>query len=313
MSRTRYVAGRILQVIPILFGVSIVVFLLVQLVPGDPARTLLGPTARPEALAALRTELGLERPLVAQYVDFAGGVVKGDPGNSLTYNQPLTEMVASRWAPTIWLIVYSAVLVILLTLPLALLAARRPGGWADGVVRSVSLVSLGMPSFWVGMLLILFLGTRLKWFPVSGYGEGFTGHLYSLFLPALTVAISMAPMTIRSLRSSLIDVFDSDYLVAVRAKGLSEPRVVLVYALRVAILPAVTVLGVNLGWLIGNTVVIEQIFVIPGLGSMMLEAITNRDFPVVQYLALVFAALVVAVSLLTALARSSLDPRIQLS
>jgi peptide/nickel transport system permease protein len=292
--------------------VSVAVFLLLQLIPGDPARTLLGPTARPERLAALRAELGLERPLVEQYVDFVGGVVTGDPGNSLTYGQPLVSVVAARLAPTIFLVVYAAVLVVAITVPLALLAARRPGGWADHVVRSVSLVSLGMPAFWVGLMLIQIFGTGLRWFPVSGFGEGFVGHLHSLFLPALTVALSMTPMTIRSLRTSLVDVLDSDHLVAVRAKGLSSRRVMGTYAFRVAVLPAISVLGVNLGWLIGNTVVIEQIFVIPGLGSAMVDAILDRDFPLVQYLALVFAVLVVLVSLVADLARAALDPRIQL-
>jgi peptide/nickel transport system permease protein len=262
---------------------------------------------------AMREELGLEEPLVDQYVDFAGGVLKGDPGSSMTYDLPLTDLVAERWAPTVWLIVYSAVLVILITVPLALAAARRPGGIADQVVRALAMISLGMPSFWLGLLLILLFATNLGWFPVSGYGEGFFGHLHSLFLPAVTIAVSMTPMTVRSLRSSLIDVLESDYLVAVRAKGLSAPRVWFAYVLRVAVLPVITVLGVNLGWLIGNTVVIEQIFVIPGLGSMMVDAIVDRDFPVVQYLALVFALMVLVVSLVSDLARSSLDPRIELS
>lgn len=312
MRRTRHVALRLLQLVPTLLGVSIVVFLLLQLVPGDPAQTLLGPTARPEAVASLREDLGLTRPLVDQYLDFVGGVVTGDPGTSLTYDVPLVALVGQRWAPTAWLVLYSTVLVVLITVPLALAAARRPGGWADQVVRTVSLVSLGMPSFWLGLLFVLFFGLNLGWFPVSGYGEGVGGHLHSLFLPALTTALTMTPMTVRSLRASLIDVLESDYMVAVRAKGLSAPRMMGTYALRVAILPTVTVLGVNLGWLVGNTVVIEQVFVVPGLGSLMIDAIINRDFPLVQYLALVFAAAVVLVSLATDVARASLDPRVAL-
>lgn len=312
MRRTRHVALRLLQLVPTLFGVSIVVFLLLQLVPGDPARTLLGPTARPEAVASLREDLGLTRPLVDQYTDFMGGVVTGDPGTSITYDVPLVDLISQRWAPTAWLVLYATVLVVVITVPLALAAARRPGGWADQVVRAVSLVSLGMPSFWLGLLFVLFFGLNLGWFPVSGYGEGVGGHLHSLFLPALTTALTMTPMTVRSLRASLIDVLESDYMVAVRAKGLSAPRTMAIYALRVAILPTVTVLGVNLGWLVGNTVVTEQVFVVPGLGSLMIDAIVNRDFPLVQYLALVFAAVVVIVSLATDVARASLDPRVAL-
>jgi peptide/nickel transport system permease protein len=310
--RTRHVGLRLLQLGPTLLGVSVVVFLLLQLVPGDPAQTLLGPTARPEAVASLREDLGLNRPLLTQYTDFVGGVVTGDPGSSITYDTPLTEMVAQRWAPTAWLVGYATVLVLLITVPLGLAAARRPGGWADQAVRAVALVSLGMPSFWLGLLFVLLFGLQLGWFPVSGYGEGPLGHLHALFLPALTTALTMTPMTVRSLRTSLIDVLESDYMVAVRAKGLSGPRAMTAYALRVAVLPTITVLGVNVGWLVGNTVVIEQVFVVPGLGSLMLDAIVSRDFPLVQFLALVFAAAVVLVSLATDLTRASLDPRIEL-
>lgn len=307
------VVRRLVSMVPVLAGVSVVVFVLVHLVPGDPAQSLLGPQARPEAVANLRTQLGLDEPLPDQYASYVGDLVTGDLGTSLTYDRPVAELVAERWAPTVWLVAYAAVLVVAITLPLALGSARRPGGRIDGVVRAVSLVGLGMPSFWVGLLLILVLGINFHVFPVSGYGVGFVGHLQSMTLPALTVALSMAPITVRALRSSLVEVFESEHLVAIRAKGLSERRVVMGYALRTAVIPVVTVLGVNLGWLIGNTVVIEEIFVLPGLGSLMISAITTRDLPVVQSLALVFAALVVVISLLTDIARSWLDPRIEMA
>jgi peptide/nickel transport system permease protein len=311
MAWQKYTAQRLLQIIPIMIGVSIVVFLLIHIVPGDPARTLLGPQAHPEAVAALRVKLGLDRPLAEQYFVYVWGLLRGDLGQSLNYNISVAKLMANRWQPTIWLIINAAILVIIITVPLALAAARRPGGIADGVVRIVALLGLGLPSFWIGMLLILSLGIKVNLFPVSGYGVGFTGHIYSMLLPSLTVAFSIAPITIRSLRMALIEAFDSEPVLATKAKGLSPSRTTW-YALRIAILPAVTVLGVNLGWLVGNTVVIEQLFGIPGLGSLMIESIFSRDFPSVQIVALVFATLVVLVSLITDLTRAALDPRIEL-
>lgn len=312
MTRSRYALRRIVQLIPILFGVSTVVFLLVQLIPGDPAEVFLGPQAHPDQIAALRADLGLDRSLGEQYRDFLAGLVRGDLGDSLRFRAPVTEVIADRWSPTVFLVAYAAALTILISVPMAVLAARRPGGVIDGGVRAFTLIGLGMPSFWLGILLILGLALGRGWFPVSGYGTSVAGHFHHLFLPALTIAISMSPITIRSLRTALIEVLDAEFLVAARAKGIGGSRLLFAYSLRNAIVPTVTVLGVNLGWLIGNTVVIERLFVIPGLGATMLEAIGNRDFPLVQALAMVFAILVVGIGLTTELLRATLDPRVEL-
>lgn len=309
----RYAARRLLQLVPILIGLTLVVFLLLSLVPGDPARTLLGPQAPPEAVEALRVELGLDQPAPQRYLDYVTGLLRGDLGTSLTYDLPVAELIGGRVLPTLMLIAYAGVLVVALAVPLAVVASRYRHRWAGRLVRVVPLVGLGLPSFWVGLMLVLVFGVQLGWFPVGGEGEGFVGRLHAMFLPALTVAIALLPIMVRSLGSALVEVSEAEYLTTARAKGLTERRTLLAYSLRNAVVPAISVLGVNLAWLVGNTVVIERIFAIEGLGATMIEAITNRDFPVVQSLAMIFGLVVVLVSLATDLTRAALDPRIRLS
>jgi peptide/nickel transport system permease protein len=312
-SRWRYVGRRLAHLVPILFGISVVVFLLVHLIPGDPARTLLGPEASQHQVLALRKTLGLDQPLYDQYFSYLGGLLHGNLGTSLIYHVPVAQLIRPALAPTLFLLAYATVLVVAFTIPLGLAAARWKGRWPDSLIRTLPVIGQGMPGVWVGLMLILIMGVHLKWFPVGGWGTGFTGHVDALFLPAFTIAISMLPALIRSIRSSLVEVLEAQYMVTARAKGLSEPRIWLAYALRNAVLPAITVLGVNLGWLVGNTVVVERVFDVPGLGQLMLQAISARDFPVVQSLSLVFALIVVAVSLGADLLRTSLDPRIQVA
>lgn len=211
------------------------------------------------------------------------------------------------------MIAYGALLTILITVPVAVVAAVHLNRWPDYVARSIPLVELGMPSFWLALILILFFAVRLPWFPVGGYGEGVPGHLYSLFLPGLTIALAIAPFTIRSLRAAMVDVLDSEYVATARAKGISERRVLFRHVLRNALIPTITVLGVNIGWLVGNTLIVEKIYAIPGVGALMIDAILSRDFPIIQGLALVFGILVVLTNLATDLVRASLDPRVRLS
>ena len=191
---------------------------------------------------------------------------RGDLGESLSYSVPVTRLIAGRVAPTLILLLYAVILVSLITIPLAALVAANKGSWVDHLVRIILLVGLGMPSFWLGIILILLLALRLGWFPVGGYGGTPAEILRALFLPGITVAIAIAPFTIRSLRAALIDMLEADFIDTARAKGLSERRVLLVHGLRNAIIPTVTVLGVSIGWLVGNTLVVEKVFAIPGLG-----------------------------------------------
>jgi peptide/nickel transport system permease protein len=312
MDRLAYTLRRLAQVVPVAVGVTMVTFLLVHLIPGDPAASVLGARATPQLIAQLHKEWGLDRSLPEQYWLFVQRLAHGDLGDSLLYRTPVRSMVVERTPVTLWLLGYSTLLAVLIAVPLATLAARRKDGAIDQVVRAVPIVGLGMPAFWLGiMLILLFAAGAHKIFPVGGYGTGLWGHIVSMFLPALTVAIGTVPLLIRSLRASLLGVLESDYVTTARAKGLPERRVVIRHALRNGIMPMVTVLGINLGFLIGNTVVVEKVFALPGVGAMIYDGITQRDFAVVQGVTLLLAALVVLVNVAIDLTYSLLDPRVR--
>ncbi len=312
MNKLSFLGRRLLQLIPVALGITIVVFLMLRLIPGDPVRIMLGPRATPEGIASLERSLGLDKPLWQQYLYFVRNLVQGDLGRSLLYRQPVRDLVLERLPATLFLVVYSAALAVTITLPLAVLAARRKDRSVDQVIRGGTLLTLAMPSFWVGIIFMLFFSLKLDLFPVSGYGDTFLDRLYHLFLPALTIALSLSAILIRSLRSSIIDVARADFVDTARAKGLHERRIMAKHILRNALISTVTILGVNIGWLIGGTVVIEQIFAIPGLGQLMLSSISGRDYPMVQGITLVFAVLVVSVNILTDLTYAIIDPRVRL-
>jgi peptide/nickel transport system permease protein len=312
MDMPAYVARRLLQMVPVVLGVTILVFFMIHLVPGDPARTMLGVHASPERIALLHKEWGLDKSLLVQYKLFMSRLLHGDLGNSLFYHVPARELIIDRLPVTLWLIGYGTALSILIAMPLAALAASKRDAARDHVVRVVPLIGLGFPSFWVGIMLLLAFGLNMgRLFPVGGYGTGFAGHIRSMFLPALTVAIAISPILIRSLRASLLNVLESDYVTTARSKGLPERRVLIRHALRNAVISTVTILGVNIGFLVGGTLVIEQVFALPGVGQLMINSIFQRDFPVVQGVTLVFAILVVIVYLLTDIVHSMLDPRVR--
>src|SRR5579875_594669 len=309
---TRYIARRLLLLVPVVFGVTLLVFFSIHLVPGDPARSFLGDRATPTAVAALHREWGLDRPVWVQYWLFVKRLLHGDLGHSLFYQASTVSLLKSDLPVTLLLLLYGAAFAVAIALPLALLAALRPDGVVDQAVRAIGVVGLGMPGFWVGTMLILLLAIGTGLFPVAGYGEGLGQHLRSLVLPGLTVALSIAPILVRSLRQGMIAALNSDYVAFARAKGAAPGTVLFHYGLRNAAIPAVSVLGVNIGFLVGGTLVIENVFALPGLGSLMVHSILNRDFPVVQGITLVFALLVVLVYLLTDVAYALLDPRVRL-
>jgi peptide/nickel transport system permease protein len=307
-----YVARRVLALVPIALGVTFLTFMLVHLIPGDPALTILGNKATPAKIALLHKEWGLDKPLPVQYLKFLGRVVHGDLGTSLFYGVNAGSLVWQKLPVTIFLIAFGGLLAMVLAVPLAVLAATRRGRLPDHLVRIVPLIGLGFPPFWVGIVLLLIFALHLgRTFPVGGYGQGFGGHIRSMFLPALTVALAFTPILIRSLRNALLEVLESDYITTARSKGLSERRVLLSHALRNAIISTVAVLAVNLAYLVGGTFIIEQVFDLPGVGQLMLNAIFQRDFPVVQAVTLASAVLVVLVYLLADVAQALLDPRVR--
>jgi peptide/nickel transport system permease protein len=313
LHRLRFIPGRILQAIPVAIGVTILVFLMSHLLPGSPAVAILGSHATPASVAALSKHLGLDQPLWEQYWLFMVHLFHGDLGESLTYQQPVVSLVASALPVTVSLLLYALVLSLIISIPLAGWAATRPGGGRDLGVRAYTLLGQGMPQFWTGIMLVLLFAVRWRVFPVGGYGQTAADHLYYLFLPALTLAISMCPTIIRSLRASTIQVLGADYIGTARSKGIAGAGLFRVHVLRNAAIPTVSIVGVNLGFLIGGTLVIEHVFAIPGLGSLMINAIFSRDFPTIQGVSLFVALFVVAVGILTDIVYTLLDPRVDLS
>ena len=311
MGRMSFVFQRLALLVPTAVGVTIITFFMVHLIPGDPAVTVLGEHATPQAVALLHHEWGLDKPLAEQYWLFIDRLLHGNLGESLYYTVPVWGLITSRLPATLWLLCYAAVIAIVISVPLSVLAASRKDALRDHVVRVVPLLGLGMPAFWLGLILQTWLGTKLRLFPVTGYGSGFVGHLHTMFLPSLTVAVALCPVLIRSLRASMLNVLGADFITTARAKGVPAPRLLVRHVLRNAVIPAVTVLGINVGFLIGGTLIVEQVFAVPGIGSLMIGAILQRDFPVVQGVALVFGVLVVLVNLLTDVAYAALDPRVR--
>jgi peptide/nickel transport system permease protein len=313
MGLPAYVGRRLLALLPILLGISILVFMLVHLIPGNPAVTILGNKATPERVALLNHEWGLDRPLPAQYANFLGRLVHGDLGKSLFYDVGAGGLVIQKLPVTLFLIALGGLVSMLIAVPLAVLAATRRDRLPDHLVRALPLIGLGFPPFWVGIVLLLVFALNFgQLFPVGDYGQGgFTDHLYHMILPALTVALGIAPILIRSLRAALLEVLESDYITTARSKGLSERRVLLRHGLRNAIISTVAVLGVNLAYLVGATVIIEQVFNLGGVGQLMINSVFQRDFPVVQAVTLAFAVLVVLVYLAADVAQALLDPRVR--
>lgn len=305
----RFVIRRLLILIPVLFALTTFAFFLLKLAPGDPATAFLGDRATPEAVAALRAAWGLDQPLLLQYTAFLRDVVVGDLGVSFTYQQPVSALLATRLPATLELILIAVVFTILISLPLSIWVATRRSLLSTAVVRAFNALFQGAPQFLVATASIAVFALALRWFPVGGFGDSPLENLHALILPGLVVALGIAPIVIRSLIASLGDALDADYTAFALSKGLPGRKVTLHYALRNGSISAVSILGVQVGFLIGGAVVVENVFAIPGVGTLLLGAVTSRDFPVVLGLTVVFGILVVGVALVTDLVYGALDPR----
>jgi len=308
----RFLLHRLLLGLVVLFGLAVVTFLIVHLAPGDPVQTALGGRASPAQVEAVRHRVGLDRPLPAQFWDYTRHALTGNLGTSFIKNASVGELVSGRIEPSAILIIYGLLVAVVIGVPLAIVAAVRPNGVSDNGVRLVATLSFAMPLFWLGLILALVFGLQLGWFPVSGYEPGVGGVLRTLTLPAITLGLALTVVVVRTLRSSLLEVLQSDYIDAARARGLSERRIVGKHALRNAVMPTITILAINIGFLIGGTVVIEQIFRIPGLGSLLLDAVQHSDYQLVQGLVLLAGATVVAASLAADVLQALIDPRVRL-
>ena len=310
MRRYSFLGQRILQMIPVLIGITVITFFLLRLIPGDPARQILGQHYTAESGAELRRALGLDRPLWDQYVLFMKRLFHGSLGDSINYQQPTTTVISQRVTPTLFLVVYAAVMAALIAIPVGVYSALRRGGIFDQAARVWFLIAFAMPAFWLGIIMILIFAVHLHLFPVNGYGTGFTGHLRYLFLPALTIAVAFSTILVRTLRASTLAVLASDYVDTARIKGISRFAVLRRHVLRNAIISLVVVFGINLAFLISGTVLIENVFGIPGLGRLLVDSVSTRDYSVVQGTTLIFAFLVVTVNLLTDVVHAALDPRV---
>jgi peptide/nickel transport system permease protein len=307
-----YTGRRLLAAVLVMFGVVIAAFLLLHVVPGDPARNVLGEHASESAVQALRRQWGLSEPLPSQFGHFISNLVSGRLGDSYFYHEPVIQLIGQRIGQTAWLVLAASLFAVLIAVPLAALAASRHDRFADHAVRATGVIGLGMPAFWIGIVLIEVFAVHLQILPVGGWGTTLWQHVKGLLMPALTAALAIVPILVRSLRVGMLEVLDSDFVASARARGLSERRVLFVHVTRNAIIPTLTLLGLNIAFLVGSTVVVEQVFALNGIGALLLDSITNRDYPVVQGLTLFLAAAVVLINLATDLVSARLDPRIRL-
>lgn len=312
MHRYRFVLTRPLQFLPVIFGISVITFILVHLIPGDPARNILGTRATPAALASIRAQYGLDQPMWLQYFYFIKNLGNGEMGKSILYKIDVLPLISTRIEPTIALVVSSVFLSILIAVPMAAIAARNAGRTPDHVVRVVSTFGIGFPPFWLGLMLIILFSVQLGVLPVSGYGETIDDKLAHLVLPALTVAMSLSTVLTRSLRAAMIESLKSDVATAARARGMPESIVFWRHVVPNSLVPTINLLAVNIGWLIGGTVVVESVFALPGMGQLLVRAIFSRDYMVVQGVAMVFACATVLVNFLADIVTVAADPRVRL-
>jgi ABC-type dipeptide/oligopeptide/nickel transport system permease component len=308
-----YLVRRLALAVVVLFGLLVATFFIVHLVPGDPVRLVLGVRGTPQAIADTRHQLFLDRPLLTQFWLYLSHTVQGHFGESFSLNAPVGQVIGQRIGPSAALIIYSMVLALVIGVPLAIAAALRPNGLLDNAIRLSTTFTFAMPAFWLGLMLSLIFGLELGWFPVSGYSGGIGGILRTLTLPALTLGLALSAVVVRTLRSSLLDVLQSDYIDAARSRGLRELRIVGRHALRNAVMNTLTVLSVNVAFLIGGTLIIEQVFQIPGVGSLLFDAVEKRDYQVIQTLTLLAGATVVLVALAADFVQAVLDPRVRLA
>jgi peptide/nickel transport system permease protein len=314
----RYLLRRLLALGPTLIGVSVLAFLFLRLIPGDAITVRLGTSTvlTPQQLTELRAYLGLDRPLPLQYLGWLGALLRGDAGYSLRTGQPVIGEIASRLPVTMELALAAAIVALLIGLPLGILSALRPNSGLDLLARSLGLLGLSLPNFWLGTLFVLLLARYLRWMPNTGGYVSFAqdpwANLQFLLFPAVTLGVAMAAVVMRTTRSAMLDVLGADYIRTAHAKGLAESAIVGHHALRNSLIVVVTILGVQVGYLLSGAVVVEEIFSVPGLGRMLLTAINQRDYALVQGTVLVVAILFVATNILVDLLYGWLDPRIRL-
>lgn len=309
-----YATRQFLQLIPTVLLIAVLAFFILRVAPGDPTALLLPQDATAEDIARLRQQLGLDRPLAVQFVTWFGSMLRGDLGTSFYTRGPVVDVIAQRIVPTIWLAAASQLVAVLIAIPLGVLAALRQNGWFDRGVTVVALGGVAIPNFWLGMLLVLLVSVELRWLPSQGFVDPLVDPvqgLRRLVLPAITLGFAQAALITRMARSAMLDVIRLDYVRTARAKGLRPSVVILHHALRNAMAPIVTVIGLSVASLLSGAIVTELVFNFPGLGQLIVEAVRRRDFPLIQGVLVVLALTTVLVNFLVDVSYGLFDPRIR--
>ncbi|PAV30780.1 peptide ABC transporter permease [Virgibacillus profundi] len=306
------IVRRFIQLLLLLLGISFLVFMSMHLAPGDPATVIGGPTATASDLEAIRKDLGLDRPVLVQYVDYLGGILHGDFGYSFQTNQSVSDAIITRFPNTLKLATASMVVAVIIGIIAGILSAMKQNSWIDISSTTFALAGVSIPNFWLGTMLILIFAVNLQWLPVGGLSSPIytIEGMKQLILPAITLGTASAALIARMCRSAMLEVIKSDYIRTARAKGVKQKSVIWIHALRNAMIPVVTVIGINFGGLLGGTIITEQVFAINGVGRLMIDAIAARDFPVVQGTVLLVAAIFVIVNLIVDIIYAFIDPRI---
>ncbi len=310
----RYMLTRALSLILSLVAASVVIFAVIEVIPGDPASYMLGLNATPEAVAALRDQLGLNGSLIERYLGWIGGMLRGDFGMSYTYRVPVADLVAQRVMISLPLAAYALALSTLIAFPVGLVAAARRGRLTDYTVMAATQLGVAIPNFWFAMLLVVVFAIRLQWFSAGGFPgweAGLGAGLKALTLPAIALALPQASILARVMRSSLIETLDQDYIRTARAKGLSARQALRRHALRNAMIPVLTIIGLQFSFLIAGAIIIENVFFLPGLGQLIFKAITQRDLVVVESLVMLLVFTVIVVTFAVDLAYAAVDPRLR--
>jgi peptide/nickel transport system permease protein len=313
---TRFLARRLLQMIPVLFFVTLIIFALINLIPGDAARLFLGEEATPEAIAALRHEMGLDRPVYVQYVRWVGRMARGDFGYSFKDHRPVLQTLFQKVPVTAELTVGALIIAWTVAIPAGVLAAWRQRTAVDYGASAAALGGLSIPNFWLGIMLIYLFAVHLRWLPASGFvpiTENLGRNLRALIMPAFNLGIVLAAVVMRQLRSSMLEVLSADFVRTAKAKGLGQIVVLVRHALRNAVIPVITVMGIQLGTLLGGAVITETIFAVPGLGQLAVNSIYGRDYPMLEGVVIASAVAILAVNLFVDIVYSLIDPRIKLA
>lgn len=309
-----YIVRRLVMLLPVLLIVGVVVFALVHITPGDPAGVMLGQNATPEQIEQLRKQMGLDRPILEQFVDWFGGVLRLDFGDSIFLGMPVTQAIQDRFEPTLLLTLYALTIQIAIGVPVGVISAIRRGSWLDRSLMVVSITGAAIPTFFLGLLLILVFSVNRRWLPAGGYvpiQDDPVEHFKAMLMPAFALGFSSAGLLARLVRSTMLDVMREDYIRTAFAKGVVERRVITRHALRNALIPALTIIGTSVGALLGGAVVTETVFTIPGMGRLVVQSISRRDFPVIQGAVMLIAGVYVLVNLAIDILYVYVDPRVR--